>query len=498
MFENDLSKNEEILETEAAADKNEEVTTEEVTPEIKSIEDKIEKIFPSDISEEASETEEAEETSNEVIINILEDVNNQSAILENEENVSEFVSETEDEAPTVGLYKNESVFYYPPAAKKKKNSKFFKMFLATFLAFVFGSGITMAGSFIIMQDIIKDEVAKITYDNGISKPSQTPTEAATPISYENKPMLSVVEIAKHVGPTVVGIVSKVERATFWGIPQLTEGSGSGIIITGDGYIITNNHVVESAKELKVILNNGKEHDARLIGTDPRTDLAVIKIEVAGIQYATLGNSEQLAVGELAVAIGNPLGNELAGSVTVGVISALNRSITVEDKKLNLIQTDAAINPGNSGGALVNSYGEVIGINTVKMSATGVEGIGFAIPINEAKPIVEDLMKDGYVKGRPVIGISGRSVSEQDSKNYNIPVGIYVAEATPYSSAERAGIKTGDVIIKINGIDIKTIDELNQEKEKFKAGDTVTVTFIREGEEKTVDLVLQEEKPQLLD
>jgi len=475
-----------------------EVTSENVEP--KSIEDKIEKIFPSEM-----ETEEITISAEEIIpqppemSEIEEDFEATEIIRGYSNNDSE---EIQSEIPENPHFKDEAVFYYPPVnhsqpVKEKKKGNFAR-FMSIFMAFVLGSGLTFAASLTYMKEAVKEEVAKISYDNGISKPSQTPSEAATPIAYDNRKMLSVVEIAKNVGPTVVGIISRVERQTFFGIPQIAEGSGSGIIITGDGYIITNNHVVEGAKELKVILNNGKEHTATLIGTDPRTDLAVIKIDVTSIQYATLGDSHELAVGELAVAIGNPLGNELAGSVTVGVISALNRSITVEDKKLNLIQTDAAINPGNSGGALVNSYGEVIGINTVKMSATGVEGIGFAIPINEAKPIAEDLMKNGYVKGRPIIGIGGRNVTEQDSQNYEIPVGIYVSEVSPYSSAERAGIKYGDVIIKINGISIKTIEELNQEKEKFKAGDTVSITYVRDGAENTVQMLLQEEKPQLLD
>ena len=189
-----------------------------------------------------------------------------------------------------------------------------------------------------------------------------------------------------------------------------------------------------------------------------------------------------------------MGNELAGSVTGGYISALNRSITVDDQKFNLIQTDAAINPGNSGGALVNNYGEVIGINSVKMSASGVEGIGFAIPIDEAKPIIEDLKGNGYVKGRPVIGIAGRNVTHQDSTYYGIPVGIYVLELTPYSAAERAGIKTGDIITEIDGVKIETIDKLNQEKEKHKAGDTVTLTVVRGDDTLKIKLVLQEDKP----
>ena len=322
----------------------------------------------------------------------------------------------------------------------------------------------------------------------------TAEQAATPTANSGKKLLSVVEIAQKVGPTVVGVNTKTKQMSIFGRMQESEGSGSGIILTSDGYIVTNNHVIDGADEITVVLSDGKSYKATLTGADSRTDLAVLKVDGNNLPYATLGNSSELQVGELAVAIGNPLGEELAGTVTGGYISALNRSIMVDDKKFNLIQTDAAINPGNSGGALVNNYGEVIGINSVKMSSEGVEGIGFAIPIDEAKPIIEDLKTSGYVTGRPVIGIAGRDVTEQDSKYYNIPVGIYVYQVSKYSAAEQAGIQAGDVITKFNGEEVKTSDELNDKKEKFKVGDTVTLTIVRNGETKSVDVKLTEEKP----
>ena len=382
--------------------------------------------------------------------------------------------------------------YYPAVVEPKKKKS--KRFLSLFMAAVLGVTLTVGAGFAALPKLIEKEITKYSAANGLVNKSQTLEQAARPVEAENRTMLSVVEISRKVGPAVVGISSKSQVPNIFGQLQEGQSSGSGILISEDGYIITNNHVVDGAKEITILLNTGKEYKAKLIGKDARTDLAVLKIDVTGIVHAMLGDSSALQVGELAVAIGNPLGNELAGSVTVGVISALNRSITVDDRKLTLIQTDAAINPGNSGGALINSYGEVIGINSVKMSASGVEGIGFAIPINEAKPIFEDLMKNGYVKGRPVIGISGRTVSAQDSKYYNIPIGVYISEVAPYSAAEKAGIKPSDVITKVNGEAVKTIEELNREKEKFKAGDTITVTFIRNGEEKTTNLTLLEEKP----
>ena len=211
-----------------------------------------------------------------------------------------------------------------------------------------------------------------------------------------------MDIAKKAGPAVVGVVSKITTTTYFGLSQEQEGGGSGIIINSDGYIITNQHVINGATTVKVVLNNGKEYDAKLIGQDRKTDLAVIKIEETNLPTAELGQSSALEVGELAVAIGNPMGLEFAGSVTAGVISALNRTMTVDGRQYTLIQTDAAINPGNSGGALVNKYGQVIGINTVKIGASGYEGMGFAIPIDIAMPIINELLESGYVKGRPVI------------------------------------------------------------------------------------------------
>ena len=234
---------------------------------------------------------------------------------------------------------------------------------------------------------------------------------------------AVTKIAKKVGPSIVGIrmVTQSPRSWYYG-DSMTQSQyeGSGIIIDSSGYIMTNYHVVQYADpknsmskntSLEVFLSDGRQAMAKFIGGDQRSDLAVIKIDMKKLPKADMGDSDALEVGELAVAIGNPLGLEFQGSVTVGVISALNRSITIDDRTMNLIQTDAAINPGNSGGALLNSDGEVIGINTAKISLSGVEGLGFAIPVNEAKTIVDQLIMFGYVKGRPYIGISGREITE---------------------------------------------------------------------------------------
>ncbi len=329
-------------------------------------------------------------------------------------------------------------------------------------------------------------------------------------SADGKVKLEIPDIAEKVGPAVVGVVNMTTYSGYsynnpfgFYMPGMEEnaqtqeveqGSGSGILISSDGYIITNNHVVEGASTLKVILNTGEEYSAVLKGADSRTDLALLKIEGKDFPYATLGDSTALRVGDLAVAIGNPLGQELAGTVTVGYISALNRTMTIDDKQLTLIQTDAAINPGNSGGALVNQYGEVIGINTAKVSSSSLEGLGFAIPTAEAKPIIEDLISAGYVKGRPVIGIAGSAISEKAAKSYNMVEGIYVYSMTQNSPAYMSGLKIGDIIVECNGTKVKTVDELNDIKNKFKPNDTLKLKVWRSGEYFNINLILGEEAP----
>ena len=317
---------------------------------------------------------------------------------------------------------------------------------------------------------------------------------------EDKEALSIPQIATKVGPSCVGVINKTKvkaqrfydpftgRYYYTADPNSDElveqGSGSGIIISTDGYVVTNQHVIDGATQISVVLNTGDEYTAKLIGADEKSDLAVLKIDAPNLVAATLGDSETLMVGELAVAIGNPLGQEFAGSVTVGVISALNRTITIENKKYSLIQTDAAINPGNSGGALVNQYGEVIGINSVKISSTGVEGIGFAISINEAKPIIEDLKNNGYVLGRPLIGIGAQETS----------YGLAVTSVAENSGAQKAGLKPGDLIVKAEGKTVKTIDSLNEIRDTKKAGEGLQLSVIRDGVMRTFNVILSEDVP----
>jgi serine protease Do len=316
---------------------------------------------------------------------------------------------------------------------------------------------------------------------------------------------SVTQIAKVVGPSVIGIrMTTVNPDTgfFW--DQGTSVSeGSGIVMNKSGYIMTNYHVVENADPkndtsssttLEVFLPDKRQVKGKFIGGDKQTDLAVIKVELNNLTPAELGDSSKLEVGELAVAIGNPLGMDFAGSVTAGVISALNRTIdSGTGQSSKYIQTDAAINPGNSGGALVNSMGQVIGINSIKISVTGVEGLGFAIPINDAKPIVNQLIMFGYVKGRPLFGITGQEISDVISQRYDIPVGIYITDITPGSGADNAGIKKGDILISLANKKVKTLKDVDTIVKSYKAGDTINAVISRDDATKTLKITFTEEK-----
>lgn len=294
----------------------------------------------------------------------------------------------------------------------------------------------------------------------------------TRIVYD-KSVSPVVPIAKKVSPSIVAISLKTRTRDFFGRVYEGSGTGSGIIYDNQGHIVTNNHVVEGVQNITVILHDGKELEATVVGTDPQTDLAVIKVNPAKLTPAELGDSSKLEVGELAVAIGSPMGTEYAGSVTAGIISGLNRKVSVGDNSIKLIQTDAAINPGNSGGALVNSEGKVVGINTIKFAETTVEGMGFAIPMNEAKPIIQEIISKKKI-ARPYLGIQGRNITKDIAEEYKVPQGIYVENVVAYSGAERAGIKNGDIITKLDGKKVLTIEEVIAIIKQHKVGDVVQV------------------------
>ncbi len=298
---------------------------------------------------------------------------------------------------------------------------------------------------------------------------------------------AVVEVAAKVLPSVVNIEVQ------YGI--LGKGIGSGFIYRSDGYIITNNHVVENASSIKVSLRDGSVHDAKVVGTDPETDLAVIRIDESDLPPVTLGTSSDLVPGELAVAVGSPEGFE--GSVTSGIISALNRNIYVPDAAplLDVIQTDAAINPGNSGGPLCNSVGEVIGINTAIYSQSGgYDGLGFAIAIDNAKPVIEQLIEKGSAV-HPWLGFNGSTLDPETAKSYDLPVdkGALVRRVISGTPAEKAGLQAGDIIVAIDGSPVDSMDQVMLEIRKRKVGDSVTVTYYR-GKEKRETTAVLEEKP----
>ncbi len=298
--------------------------------------------------------------------------------------------------------------------------------------------------------------------------------------------LTVKQISQKVRASVVGVTCQSAQSFS------SSSVGSGIIMSSDGYVITNNHVIEGMTTISVVLDDGTTYPARLIGADARTDLAVIKIDEENLPAAEFGDSDKLEQGDPAIAIGNPAGLQLQNTVTSGIISAINRDIVIEDRTMTLIQTDASINPGNSGGPLVNEFGQVIGINTIKVGISYYEGLGFAIPINTAKPIIDELISNGYIKGRPSIGINGQSITERDAAFYGLPEGLYVEYVHPYSDAFKKGLRRGDVITKMNGTKLSSTAEIKQIRDNFKAGDEVTLTVYRNGKEVDIDIILMDE------
>lgn len=394
-------------------------------------------------------------------------------------------------------YANVNEVSYYPERNKKKSKKLLTGLIAVLCVLAIGVtsavGYTMiSGNGIGISTSRSDNSKKEpnTSDNGSKSDSAvstrdtenlpTITQLATPSD-----ALSIPEIVEKVSGSVVGISASSSSQI---------ATGTGVIMSEDGYIITNAHVVSGATELSVVFTDDDKNSikAELIGLDSQTDLAVIKIDKTGLTPAEFGKSSELQVGEVAIAIGNPLGFQLAGSVTAGIISATDRTLTIEDQEMNLIQTDASINSGNSGGALVNAYGQVIGITSAKVSSTYGEGLGFAIPIDNATPIINDLMEYGYVKGRPVLGLSGETITELYSGYYGVPQGFIVRSVEEGSAADKAGIQVGDIIIGINDTTITSITEFNNIKSKCKAGDKITITLYRNGSKKNVEATLDED------
>lgn len=404
---------------------------------------------------------------------------------------------------------NENRFEVISSKTSKANFKhtngFGKTVLLPFCSGIVGCALVIGTCFgvpSIKNKIIGETNSKSTVQT--STATGTTSNLVSLSNYSN----TAVFAANKILPSIVGIeVSYTATSnSFFGFgspsTSTATATGSGIIISEDGYIVTNNHVVDTsssssysyydisdATSVKVKLYGSDEtYDAQIVGKDSQTDLAVLKIDKTDLTAAEFADSDQAVVGEFAMAVGSPLG--LDTTVTTGIISAVNREVESDGTKYVCIQTDAAINSGNSGGALVNSDGKVIGINTLKLSGSGVEGIGFAIPINSTLDVISQL-KDHSKVLRPYIGISGIDLDESTAKRYDLVLGVYVKTVQNFSPAEKAGLQAGDVIIQADGKDIKTMDELNEIKNSHQIGDTIKLKINRSGQEKELTVTLEE-------
>lgn len=410
--------------------------------------------------------------------------------------------------------KNETKFKAIPVTgstsynKSSKNSSGFgKSVLLPFVSGVLGCTIVIGTCFgvpSIKNKLIGTQTSSISTTNNNSTQSDGYVKQISLENYSD----TAVYAANKILPSIVGIKIEytINATSIFGRTgtSTATASGSGIIISEDGYILTNNHVVsssssetssyyqisEATKVTVTLFNDDTEYEAKIVGQDEQTDLAVIKIEKSGLTKAEFADSDDVKVGEFAMAVGNPV--NMTSTVTTGIVSAVNRKITDSDgKTYKCIQTDAAINSGNSGGALVNSEGKVIGINTLKLSGTGIEGIGFAIPINSTTDITSQLIQYSKVK-RPYIGISGIDLDESTAKKYNLVIGVYVKSIEDFSAAEKAGLKAGDVIVEADGKAIQTMDKLNEIKNSHQIGDNMTLKINRNGLEKEITLTLGEQ------
>jgi len=360
--------------------------------------------------------------------------------------------------------------------------------ICVFLSSTFGFGGAMLAT----------NMAKPVGDSGVQSTNNAQTTGFD-LEDATGSEMTVQEITKAALDSVVEIRTESVQMDSWMGQYVTEGAGSGVIIKDNGYIITNNHVVAGASNIIVTTTDKKEYEATLIGTDADTDVAVIKINGQGLKAATMGNSEQLNVGDLAVAIGNPLG-ELGGTVTAGIISALDRSISIDGKTMRLLQTDTSINPGNSGGGLFNQYGQLVGVVVAKSSGSDVEGLGFAIPINRAAEVASQLMDGGYVKGKPSTGMAYQDISQQQSADpfgfdeffggTPSQSGVYIAEING-KNAKKAGFKVGDMVYSVDGKEIDSFETLSSIITSHKVGDKVTYVVLRDGQALEIDLELEE-------
>lgn len=367
----------------------------------------------------------------------------------------------------------------PPVKEKSKKGRTLALILA---CMILSAGCGFAGSY----------AAQKYYSNEIDPSPAVITQSLVNTSDVNAEKGELSAVAASTKDSVVEITTRNVTTNTFLQQYVTEGAGSGVVITEDGYIITNHHVINGASEILVRLTNGEEYTAKLIGSDEESDIAVIKIEASGLSTAVIGDSDQLAVGETCVAIGNPLG-ELGGTVTEGIISALDREINIEGQDMTLLQTSAAINPGNSGGGLFNAKGELIGIVNAKTSSSGIEGLGFAIPINTAKDVAEELIENGYVTGKVQLGVQLLTISdEQTALQYRVSeTGVYIAQVNANSDAYYGGLQVGDRIVSVNGKEITTADEVKEIVENSSVGDNLEFVVARGNKTQNLTVTLTE-------
>ena len=390
--------------------------------------------------------------------------------------------QSESPAPPPAAYVPWAAAPQPPAPREKPRRDRRKSAFAAVMAacMVFSLGCGFGGGYL---------ASRLN-----STASSSGASGGQPVFYQsvsnntNKGSLSVAEVAAKAADSVVEINTETVSSSFYGGQRVSQSAGSGVILSADGYIVTNNHVVAGADSITVRTRDGKSYAANLVGTDPDTDLAVLKIEASGLTPAVLGSSDDLVVGETAVAIGNPLG-ELGGTVTSGIISALSREVTIDNQTMTLLQTNAAINPGNSGGGLFNSNGELVGVVNAKYAKEGVEGLGFAIPINTAKPVIEQLISQGYVSGRVDTGFTPIDLTDEaTAMQYRVNrTGVYVYEVTTNTD----GFQSGDLLLSIDGKDIDSMSDYNAALQGRSVGDQLAVVVLRGNRQLPLTLTLRD-------
>ena len=383
----------------------------------------------------------------------------------------------------------------PPKKKKKFNGK---RVARSAVALVLAAAMGFAGGFVGAKfggsgKVVIQQVAPSSTADSASGSDSSITAASSSGS-----SLTTEQVADLVSPSVVVITTEqvvYSQWSWYGQNQVESGAGSGVIISSDGYILTCAHVVDGASTITVTIGD-KDYTATLVGEDTTSDIAVIKIDADGLTPATVGNSDSLKVGQSVMAVGNPLG-ELGGTVTGGMISALNRSVTIQGSSsvntMSLIQMDASVSPGNSGGGLFNMNGELVGIVNAKSSSSDAEGLGFAIPINDAIKVAQELLENGYVTGRPYLGITYLAVTDaQTAQQLGVNAyGVYIVDVTKGGPADQAGLKVGDRIVSVDGSEIAAKDDLGTLMQKHAAGDTLAITVARDGQMQTVNVTLGE-------